>query len=230
MSGERHVVAEVGEIPPGGHKVVTVARREIGVYFVDGEYLRCDTGARIRAGRCATGGCFVSVDSRLPGEYVYGPRRLLQCPWHGWEFDIRTGQSWFDPEGKRVRRYPVSIEEGKAVEDAGALQPGELRAETYPSVSSVVMWSSKSTTERVGLGAYRPGSTGEPAGIDARSVRTSCSQIGWRGPQGNVSCRRRYSRLEQADPRRPAGRRCWPRGVRTPAALRRASSGSVRSG
>ena len=132
MSTEKHVVAEVGEIPAGGHKVVTVARREIGVYFVDGEYFALRHRCPHQGGPLCDGRLLRVVESALPGEYAYGPRRLLQCPWHGWEFDIRTGQSWFDPEGHRVRRYPVSIEDDEGVRDAGALQPGEYRAETYP--------------------------------------------------------------------------------------------------
>jgi hypothetical protein len=34
---------------------------------------------------------------------------LLRCAWHGWEFDMRNGQSWFDPKRVRVRTYPVVI-------------------------------------------------------------------------------------------------------------------------
>ena len=39
---------------------------------------------------------------------------IIRCPWHGWEFDLRTGQSWFDPRAVRVRRYDVSVEPGSA--------------------------------------------------------------------------------------------------------------------
>jgi 3-phenylpropionate/trans-cinnamate dioxygenase ferredoxin subunit len=34
---------------------------------------------------------------------------FLRCPWHHWEFDLRTGRSWFDPGKTRVRRYPVDV-------------------------------------------------------------------------------------------------------------------------
>jgi nitrite reductase/ring-hydroxylating ferredoxin subunit len=47
-----------------------------------------------------------------PGTYVWGREgEILSCPWHGWEFDLRTGQSVADPR-VRVRRYPVEIEDG----------------------------------------------------------------------------------------------------------------------
>ena len=43
-----------------------------------------------------------------PGEeMVYGRvGEVLTCPWHGWEFDLRTGQALANPKA-RVRVYPV---------------------------------------------------------------------------------------------------------------------------
>jgi nitrite reductase/ring-hydroxylating ferredoxin subunit len=132
VSAQKHVVAEVGEIPLGGHKLVTVAGREIGVFFVDGEYFALRHRCPHQGGPLCNGRLLRVVESALPGEYAHGSERLLQCPWHGWEFDIRTGQSWFDPERQRVRRYPVTVEGAEGLREAVALVPGEYRAETYP--------------------------------------------------------------------------------------------------
>jgi 3-phenylpropionate/trans-cinnamate dioxygenase ferredoxin subunit len=60
---------------------------------------------------------------------------MLRCPWHGWEFDIRTGQSWFDPTHVRVRSYKVTVEGQSSIaadpiHQAG-LEPGPYVAETY---------------------------------------------------------------------------------------------------
>ena len=62
---------------------------------------------------------------------VSRPGEVLRCPWHGWEFDIRTGRSWWNPAGTRVGRYPVSLASGAEVERPG-WQPGPYVAETYP--------------------------------------------------------------------------------------------------
>ncbi len=51
---------------------------------------------------------------------------MLRCPWHGWEFDIRTGQSWCDPQRVRARLYPVAVEPGAEV------VKGPYVAETFP--------------------------------------------------------------------------------------------------
>ena len=62
-----------------------------------------------------------------PGSYQYSRRgELIRCPWHGWEFDLRTGKSWCEPDRTKVRSYELKVEPG------GALVEGELRAETFP--------------------------------------------------------------------------------------------------
>ncbi|MBV9545926.1 MAG: Rieske 2Fe-2S domain-containing protein, partial [Chloroflexi bacterium] len=70
------------------------------------------------------------------GEFEYSrPGEVVRCPWHGWEYDIRTGQSWFDPRRVLVRRYDVSVEPGtQLVAEIGmeGLQKGPYVAETYP--------------------------------------------------------------------------------------------------
>jgi 3-phenylpropionate/trans-cinnamate dioxygenase ferredoxin subunit len=50
---------------------------------------------------------------------------MLKCPWHGWEYDIRTGQSWCDPNDTKVRAYPVTVEHGETV------AKGPFVAETF---------------------------------------------------------------------------------------------------
>ncbi|MBI1847963.1 MAG: Rieske (2Fe-2S) protein [Candidatus Rokubacteria bacterium] len=39
----------------------------------------------------------------------------LACPWHGWMYDVRTGQCTFPGRGAAVAAYPVRIEAGGIV-------------------------------------------------------------------------------------------------------------------
>jgi nitrite reductase/ring-hydroxylating ferredoxin subunit len=34
----------------------------------------------------------------------------LACPWHGWMYDVRTGECVFPGRGARVATYPVRVE------------------------------------------------------------------------------------------------------------------------
>ena len=130
----RHVVGVAAELPPGEHRIVTVAGREIGVFNVDGSYYAVRNRCPHQAGPLCHGVQTGPVSSRGPGEYEFDPRAtILRCPWHGWEFDITTGRSWCDPERVRVRAYPVTVTSGSEL-PAGppGKVPGPYAAETFP--------------------------------------------------------------------------------------------------
>lgn len=112
----KHVVATLGEIPPGARKLVTVKGRPIAVFNVHGEFFgvlnRCphQGGALIEGALCGL------VEASEPGRYEYSRAgEILRCPWHGWEFDLRTGQSWCEPERITVRSYPVEVAPGESL-------------------------------------------------------------------------------------------------------------------
>jgi nitrite reductase/ring-hydroxylating ferredoxin subunit len=131
----KHIVATVEEIPPGTHKIITVAGRSIGLFNIGGEFFALRNSCPHQGGPLCTGRVSGFVTAETPGEYTYSRRgEILRCPWHGWEFDIRTGQSWFDPAKVRVRRYEVTVEPGSATTappPAPGLAPGPYVAETY---------------------------------------------------------------------------------------------------
>jgi nitrite reductase/ring-hydroxylating ferredoxin subunit len=48
-----------------------------------------------------------------PDEYVYGEEELVvRCPWHGFEFSLRTGKSYGGVIKGRVPVYAVEIRDG----------------------------------------------------------------------------------------------------------------------
>src|ERR1700685_2455278 len=123
----KHVVASVREFPAGTRKLVEVRGRKIAVFNIKGEDFalanRCPhQGASLCDGRL-TG----LIEASEPGKYRYSRRgEIIRCPWHGWEFDVRTGQSWCEPERIQVRSYPVEVAEGTRVVE------GPYVAETVP--------------------------------------------------------------------------------------------------
>ena len=109
----KHVVAAVGEIPPGTRKLAQVNGRAIVVFNLGGEFFALNNRCPHRGGSLCHGRQTGLVESDGPGDYRYSrPGEIIRCPWHGWEFDIRTGQSWCDPTRVRARRYAVSVEPG----------------------------------------------------------------------------------------------------------------------
>jgi nitrite reductase (NADH) small subunit len=99
MSGDfaipmkRHPVAQAADLPPGSRRLVSVGRIEIGLFNVGGE-VRAYRNACPHAGAPV---CLGRVSGTpLPSkvyEYIYGREGcILRCPWHGWEFDLETGE------------------------------------------------------------------------------------------------------------------------------------------
>ena len=125
----RYVVSRVGEIPPGERKIVEVEGRSIGVFNVGGRFYALRNRCPHQGGPLCEGRLSGLVLSPRPGEYECDREgEILRCPWHGWEFDITTGQSWFDPSQVRVRTYPVTVEPAAT---APGPAPGPYTAETY---------------------------------------------------------------------------------------------------
>ena len=123
---KRQVVARAGEVAPGQCKLVSVAGREIGVFNVDGRYFALANRCPHEGGPLCQGRIIALVQSDGPGHYALTrDREFLRCPWHGWEFDIRTGQSWCDPKSTRARQFQVTVEPGEA------LMKGPYVAETF---------------------------------------------------------------------------------------------------
>lgn len=121
----RHVVATTDEIAPGERKVVTIDDREIVVFNLHGDYVGILNRCPHQGGRLCDGVVTAHITSNEPGQISYERAgEIIRCPWHGWFFDLRTGQSWGEPERIKTRNYSV------AVEDGGTLIEGPFKAET----------------------------------------------------------------------------------------------------
>jgi len=132
----KHVVGTTDEIGPGQRKIVEIDGRSIGVFNVGGRYYALRNQCPHAGARLCDGVLTGLVTSSSPGEYSYvRSGEILRCPWHGWEFDIATGRSWFDPARTRVRAYEATVEPSDGRTDAdlaeAGYEPGPYRAERY---------------------------------------------------------------------------------------------------
>jgi 3-phenylpropionate/trans-cinnamate dioxygenase ferredoxin subunit len=115
----RHVIRPVSELPPGERLVTEVAGRKIVIFNLGGEFFglfnRCPhQGGDLCEGR--TIGLLRRAASRAIIA-TRGKSEILRCPWHGWEFDIRTGKSCSEPNRIHTPAYPVASVPGR---DRGA--------------------------------------------------------------------------------------------------------------
>lgn len=120
----KHEVCFADEIPQGGRRIVDVAGRSVGIFHLDGGYFAVRNACPHKGAPLCKGAIDGFVTGEKPGEFVFQrDGEILRCPWHGWEFELRTGESVFNPHKVQVRSYPVSVE----VKDEP--DPG---IETYP--------------------------------------------------------------------------------------------------
>jgi nitrite reductase/ring-hydroxylating ferredoxin subunit len=123
----RHVVARLRDLPPGTRKLVDAGGREIVVFNIRGELFALLNRCPHQGGNLAAGRLTGLAEAREPGTYrLTRQGEILRCPWHGWEFDVRTGKSWCDPARIRTKAYDVAVETGQA------LVEGPYVAETFP--------------------------------------------------------------------------------------------------
>jgi 3-phenylpropionate/trans-cinnamate dioxygenase ferredoxin subunit len=129
------VVARAGDILVGDRLIVDVAGRSIGVFNIDGTLYAIRNRCPHQGAELCRGAVLGTVAAPQPGDFrIDHEKPLLSCPWHGWEFDLRTGQSWWDPKKTRVRDYPVDVvaDEEAGEEFADERRPGPFVADRYP--------------------------------------------------------------------------------------------------
>jgi nitrite reductase (NADH) small subunit len=122
----RYVIGKVAELPPGERKIVEAEGRSIGVFNVGGNFYGLKNSCPHQAAPLCLGSIKGMNMPSKPGEYTWAREgEILRCPWHGWEFDITTGRSVFNPHKTRVRSYEVTVEPAAESDE-------DEQVETYP--------------------------------------------------------------------------------------------------
>ncbi len=88
-------VASVSDVPPGEMKIVELDGEEVVLANVDGEFVAFNNECTHRAGPLGEG--------LLMGDVV-------ECPFHGGQFNVKTGEVISPPPSEPVKTYPVEVE------------------------------------------------------------------------------------------------------------------------
>lgn len=89
-------VGPVGDSPRGSCKTIDLSEgRQLALYNVDGEFYATENSCPHKGAPLAEG--------RLCDH-------VIECDWHGWQFDVRTGECLTVPE--KVETYEVVVENG----------------------------------------------------------------------------------------------------------------------
>ena len=87
-------VAKASDLKPGENKVVVVVGRPVALFNVNGAFYATDNTCLHRGGPVGEG-------------FLDGA--IVTCPWHGWQYDVKTGQNLLNPAAK-LHTYQVLVE------------------------------------------------------------------------------------------------------------------------
>jgi nitrite reductase (NADH) small subunit len=106
-------VARLDDIPDRGGLLVTVQGLEIGLFRVGGSVRAWRNHCPHMAAPVCRGAVTGTFLPSAVYEYATGREgEILQCPWHGWEFDLLDGQHLAPGSPARLRGYPAEVVDG----------------------------------------------------------------------------------------------------------------------
>ncbi len=122
---EWYRVADVDELPNGRVKTVTADIHSMALTHIDGEYTAMANHCPHQGGPLGEGSIEVGGDGQC----------WLRCPWHGWDFDPKTGRPPGGHEDSGQKLYPLEVREdgiyvGLEVEAPRVTTITDLMAET----------------------------------------------------------------------------------------------------
>jgi nitrite reductase (NADH) small subunit len=111
-----HVGGE-SELPDGERWLVQAGGTTIGVFRVGDSWIAYENTCPHSGGPVCEGFVKPSIKAvvdeggRLLTETTDETQLRLSCPWHGWDFDLRTGVAIGDPQ-RRLRPVAVEVDDG----------------------------------------------------------------------------------------------------------------------
>ncbi|GKZ14559.1 Rieske (2Fe-2S) protein [Haladaptatus sp. T7] len=108
---KRFEICPTTELPPGERTITELNGISVGVFNVDGEYYALKNDCPHQRAPLCMGKVTGTTSVERTGEVNWEDNgHILRCPWHGWEFDIETGRSVFNPHKVRARSFEATVE------------------------------------------------------------------------------------------------------------------------
>lgn len=105
-------VGKRAELGDGGRWIVKTARGEVGVFAEGGTYYAYSNLCAHQGGPACEGILMnrvvdvIAADRTYQGQSYAPDERHFVCPWHGWEYDLKTGECVADRRMK-LKKFDV---------------------------------------------------------------------------------------------------------------------------
>lgn len=107
---------DVGAVTDFQERTVTIVNagaREVGIVRWNGDVYAISNVCTHQRGPLCRGTLGGLLTGASPGDFQLDEDTpVLACPWHGWEFNVRTGRALWD-ERYAVRTYETRVEDGR---------------------------------------------------------------------------------------------------------------------
>jgi nitrite reductase/ring-hydroxylating ferredoxin subunit len=104
-------VGPLSGFPERSVTVVDAGGREVGIVRWDGDVYALSNVCTHQRGPLCRGALSSRLTAAAPGTMELDDDiPVIACPWHGWEFDVRTGKAVWDAR-YAVRTYPAAVED-----------------------------------------------------------------------------------------------------------------------
>lgn len=118
MEKRLHDICDADEVAPGAMRRCSVDGLDVVLMRdEDGEFFAL-RNLCAHMGASLSDGVFQAKMTRGEeiGDYrISDVDLIVRCPWHGYEFDVRSGRCPGDPDRIRVKTFPVTVQDGRVL-------------------------------------------------------------------------------------------------------------------
>lgn len=118
---ERVLVGAVSDFGHGDREIVTANGTNVGVFCLDGEFYAYENVCPHQGGPVCSGrvGGEIVAEFTEPGERIeetVSDTQVVACPWHGWEYDIESGQH-LGVDDISLNEFDIVVDDGNVYVD-----------------------------------------------------------------------------------------------------------------
>jgi len=108
-----HHIGPVDDLQVGESLLVEVNGIEIAIYHTENGFFAMSNYCVHQGGPMCEGPVTGTVSQNADGELTYdSTQKVVKCPWHGWEFELETGEHLSRPQYSQPT-YDVETRDGE---------------------------------------------------------------------------------------------------------------------
>jgi nitrite reductase/ring-hydroxylating ferredoxin subunit len=107
----KHFIGKTSEFPDNQSRKVAAGKKRILVWKTGNRFFATSERCPHQGAPLGTVELTGTMLPSAPKQFVYGLEgSVIQCPWHAWEFDVRTGRRIFGEDERCLATYEILVE------------------------------------------------------------------------------------------------------------------------